>query len=121
MSRARSVDQTRQAGRVAADRAARSGPPAAGGAGAGDAPARRARAAVSQRFGAGAPWLTVAAFVLAAFVVAAFVPAPAHGYGPATTHAGVTERAVVASGLHKILARLLSRPLGVFEPVALRL
>ena len=58
---------------------------------------------------------------LVAFMFAAVVPGPAHGYDPATTHAGLTERAVVASGLHKILARRLSRPLGVFEPVALRL
>ena len=37
-------------------------------------------------------------------------------YDPATTHAGLTERAVLASELHRVLARALSRPLGLFEP-----
>ena len=41
----------------------------------------------------------------------------AHGYDPATTHAGLTERSVLASELHRVLARALARPLGVFEPV----
>jgi hypothetical protein len=41
-------------------------------------------------------------------------------YDPATTHAGLTERAVVASTLHLVLARRLGRPLGLFEPIALR-
>ena len=41
----------------------------------------------------------------------------AHGYDPATTHAGLTERSVLASELHRVLARSLARPLGVFEPV----
>jgi hypothetical protein len=44
----------------------------------------------------------------------------ARAYDPATTHAGLTERAVLASGLHKVLARRLARPLGLFEPVTLR-
>jgi hypothetical protein len=44
----------------------------------------------------------------------------AEAYDPATTHAGLTERAVLASGLHRVLVRRLSRPLGLFEPVALR-
>jgi hypothetical protein len=43
----------------------------------------------------------------------------AHGYDPATTHAGLTERAVLASRLHRVLTRQLSRPLGLFEPLAL--
>jgi hypothetical protein len=43
----------------------------------------------------------------------------AHGYDPATTHAGLTERSVLASELHRVLARNLARPLGVFEPVVL--
>ncbi len=53
-------------------------------------------------------------------VAATLLPAAAHGYDPATTHAGLTERAVAASGLHKVLTRRLGRPLGLFEPVALR-
>jgi hypothetical protein len=44
----------------------------------------------------------------------------ARAYDPATTHAGLTERSVLASGLHKVLARRLGRPLGLFEPVRLR-
>jgi hypothetical protein len=58
--------------------------------------------------------------VLAALVVAARVPA-AHAYDPATTHAGLTERAALASELHRVLSRALSRPLGLFEPIALSL
>jgi hypothetical protein len=46
--------------------------------------------------------------------------APARAYDPATTHAGLTERAVLASALHKVLSRRLGRPLGLFEPVRLR-
>ena len=45
---------------------------------------------------------------------------PAHAYDPATTHAGLTERAVMASRLHRVLTHQLSRPLGLFEPIALR-
>ena len=45
----------------------------------------------------------------------------ARAYDPATTHAGLTERAVLASQLHKVLVRALQRPLGLFEPVALSL
>jgi hypothetical protein len=42
---------------------------------------------------------------------------PAAAYDPATTHAGLTERAVLASKLHKVLARRLGRPLGLLEPL----
>ena len=45
----------------------------------------------------------------------------ARAYDPATTHAGLTERAALASGLHRVLSRALSRPLGLFEPIALSL
>jgi hypothetical protein len=45
----------------------------------------------------------------------------ARAYDPATTHAGLTERAVLASGLHRVLSRALSRPLGLFEPIGLSL
>jgi hypothetical protein len=40
---------------------------------------------------------------------------PALAYDPATTHAGLTERAVMASALHKVLSRRLGRPLGLLE------
>jgi hypothetical protein len=49
-----------------------------------------------------------------------FASGAARAYDPATTHAGLTERSVMASGLHRVLARRLGRPLGLFEPVHLR-
>ncbi len=59
--------------------------------------------------------------ILAAILLAAILaPSVAHAYDPATTHAGLTERAVLASELHRTLSRRLSRPLGLFEPVVLR-
>lgn len=57
---------------------------------------------------------------VAALVLLAHAPV-ARAYDPATTHAGLTERAALASQLHRVLARALSRPLGLFEPVALSL
>jgi hypothetical protein len=56
---------------------------------------------------------TVTALVCAA---ALFIHPAARAYEPATTHAGLTERAVGASRLHNVLARL-GRPLGVLEPL----
>ncbi len=53
-------------------------------------------------------------------VASIFVASPAQAYDPATTHAGLTERAVLASELHRALAHRLSKPLGLFEPVVLR-
>jgi hypothetical protein len=44
---------------------------------------------------------------------------PAQAYDPSTTHAGLTEKAVLASELHRVLAHRLSRPLGLFEPIVL--
>jgi hypothetical protein len=41
----------------------------------------------------------------------------ARAYDPATTHAGLTERAVLASTLHRVLSRRLGRPLGLLEPL----
>lgn len=41
-----------------------------------------------------------------------------HAYG-IPTHAGLTERAALASSLHKKLARELERPLGLFEPLSI--
>jgi hypothetical protein len=55
-----------------------------------------------------------------ACLLALAVGVPARAYDPATTHAGLTERAVLASELHKVLSRRLTRPLGLFEPVTLR-
>jgi hypothetical protein len=42
---------------------------------------------------------------------------PVHAYEPATTHAGLTEQAVLASSLHRSLSRRLGRPLGILEPL----
>jgi len=44
---------------------------------------------------------------------------PARAWDPATTHGGLTERAVSASRLHAVLAAQLGRPLGAFEPLRL--
>src|SRR5204863_2180427 len=43
----------------------------------------------------------------------------ARAFDAATTHAGLTQQAVVASRLHQILGRRLGRPLGLFDQVAL--
>lgn len=63
-------------------------------------------------------WSSAMAVALGALALAG--PPPARAYDPATTHAGLTERSVLASGLHRVLARRLGRPLGLFEPIALR-
>jgi hypothetical protein len=54
-----------------------------------------------------------------AFVLVAAVAPPAHAYDPATTHAGLTQQAALASSLHLVLVRRLARPLGLYDPVAL--
>jgi hypothetical protein len=56
--------------------------------------------------------VAVAALVLAA-------AGSARAWDPATTQAGLTERALIASSFHKALAQRLGRPLGAFEPLAL--
>lgn len=58
-------------------------------------------------------------FVVLAMVLASdlMAPPPAAAYDPATTHAGLTERAVFASGLHRVLSKQLGRPLGLLEPL----
>ena len=43
----------------------------------------------------------------------------AWAWDPATTQAGITERALLASSFHRMLLRRLGRPLGAFEPLAL--
>jgi hypothetical protein len=53
---------------------------------------------------------------LAGLLLLAFAPR-ARAYDPATTHAGLTERAVLASSLHRVLTRRLGRPLGLLEPL----
>lgn len=57
--------------------------------------------------------------LICATLAAALVSSPAStwAYDPATTHAGLTERAVMASALHKVLSRRLGRPLGLLEPL----
>lgn len=53
--------------------------------------------------------------VLALAVMA--MPVPAGAYDPATTHAGLTEQAALASSLHRLLSTSLGRPLGLLEPL----
>jgi hypothetical protein len=53
--------------------------------------------------------------LLATAIAAA--PWRASAYDPATTHAGLTQRAAMASALHAALVKRFGRPLGLFEPV----
>jgi hypothetical protein len=56
--------------------------------------------------------------IMLALAVAA--PAsPVLAWDPATTQAGLTERALLASSFHRLLAERLGRPLGALEPLAL--
>jgi hypothetical protein len=55
--------------------------------------------------------------LLAAAIAAA--PGRVSAYDPATTHAGLTQRAALASALHAALVKRFGRPLGLFEPVPL--
>jgi hypothetical protein len=50
-------------------------------------------------------------------LLAGLLAGPAVAYDPATTHAGLTERAVLASSLHRVLSRRLGRALGLLEPL----
>jgi hypothetical protein len=56
---------------------------------------------------------------VALVVLALAVAGPARAWDPATTQAGLTERALLASSFHKALAQRLGRPLGAFEPLAM--
>ncbi|MSP60495.1 MAG: hypothetical protein EXR72_09175 [Myxococcales bacterium] len=47
--------------------------------------------------------------------------APAHAFDAATTHAGLTEQAALASALGRLLAESYGRPLGLYETLTLRL
>lgn len=58
------------------------------------------------------------ASLVTALAVAALLPRSGWAYDPATTHAGLTQRAALASGLHLALARRFGRPLGLFEPIS---
>jgi hypothetical protein len=55
---------------------------------------------------------------LAGLLLVAGGGAPARAYH-AATHAGLTERAALASSLHKRLIERLGRPLGLYEPLTL--
>src|SRR5439155_3886652 len=75
------------------------------------AAARRRESIQAQAAGAQA----MKRFVLALCVAAAL---PAHAYH-AATHAGLTERAALASSLHQKLMQRFARALGLYEPLAL--
>jgi len=47
------------------------------------------------------------------------VEGAARAYDAATTHAGLTQQAAIASRLHRVLGRRLARPLGLFDSIAL--
>jgi hypothetical protein len=55
--------------------------------------------------------------LLAVLLAGTMGATPALAYDPATTHAGLTERAAMASTLHKVLSKRLGRPLGLLEPL----
>lgn len=59
----------------------------------------------------GLMWLALAGALLAGGA------RPARAYDPATTHAGLAERAALASSLHKALTRRMGRALGLLEPL----
>jgi hypothetical protein len=55
-----------------------------------------------------------------ALVMALLLLAPAaHAWDPATTQAGLTQQALMASSFHKVLSRRLGRAMGAFESLAL--
>jgi hypothetical protein len=62
-----------------------------------------------------------ASFALTAFLATAPHPwqlafvSRAHAYDAATTHAGLTQQAVIASHLHQVLTKRLGRSLGLFD------
>jgi len=66
----------------------------------------------------GPGWLRRAARCLA-LAAATGLGGPARAYDAATTHAGLTQQAAIASRLHRVLGRRLARPLGLFEAVPL--
>jgi hypothetical protein len=65
-------------------------------------------------------WHGLLVKLLALVLVPLVAPArTAWAWDPATTQAGLTERALLASSFHKLLADRLGRPLGALEPLAL--
>lgn len=60
----------------------------------------------------------LAALAVGAALAGGVTPA-AHAWDPATTQAGITERALLGSNFHKLLLRRLGRPQGAFEPLTL--
>ena len=62
---------------------------------------------------------TTAVALLTAVALGVGAAPAAKAYDAATTHAGLTQRAVAASTLHQVLARRLSRPLGIFDSISL--
>ncbi len=52
-------------------------------------------------------------------IVVGLFAGPAHAWHPATTQAGLIEKAALASRLHAALSTQQHRPLGVFEPITL--
>ena len=78
-----------------------------------------ASSALREGAGRGWRWRRRACALAIAAVGVGGLATRAGAYDPATTHAGLTQQAVVASGLHQVLSRRLARPLGMFEPIAL--
>jgi hypothetical protein len=56
---------------------------------------------------------------VASLLALAVASPPARAWDPATTQAGLTQRALGASTFHKVLSRRLGRALGAFEPLGL--
>jgi hypothetical protein len=56
---------------------------------------------------------------VAAALVSLLTTSPVWAWDPATTHAGLTERALAASKFHAVMARQMGRALGGFEPLRL--
>src|SRR6185436_4867615 len=79
-------------------------------------PGRAARHPRGRAQGGGAEEMRRSSLV-AALLAGLLVAGPARAYDPATTHAGLTERAALASALHKVLVKRLGRPLGLLEPL----
>lgn len=65
----------------------------------------------------GAKAMAMLARLAASLTLVVCVARPARAYDPATTHAGLTQKAALASKLHQVLARRMARPLGLFDPV----
>ena len=65
-------------------------------------------------------WARAASRLSAVVVLAQLLlKGDARAWDPATTQAGLTERALLASSFHKLMAERLGRPLGALEPLAL--